>query len=69
MAAAANTEATLSKRRSPRFSERQKAKSRKSDKDESGEAETTRNKQLDTVQGVPTSLGCNMRNDIFRWKA
>ena len=40
-----------------RFSERQKAKSRKSDKDESGEAETTRNKQLDTVQGAPLSFG------------
>ena len=63
--AAANTEATLSKRRSPRFSERQKAKSRKSDKDESGEAETTRNKQLDTVQGVPTSFGCNTRKRNF----
>ena len=48
-----------------RFSERQKAKSRKSDKDESGEAETTRNKQLDTVQGVPTSFGCNTRKRNF----
>ena len=60
------TEATLSKRRSTRFSQsEQKAKSRKSDKDESGEAETTRNKQLDTVQGVPTSFGWNTRKRNF----